>query len=384
VSALAVGLNLLHVTDRSGGMHTYARELVPALLRADPGAHLTAFVARDVARDLREADWAGDVEWIDVPVSWTYDRPWNPLAVAGAQWAGLPWQAARHRLDVLHGLAGIGPPVAGGRTASVVTVHDAIWMRFPHTMSRRATLAMRTFVPLGARRAARVIALSRAARRDVIAQLGLDPVRVEVVAHGAAEPGPAEAADEVRRALDLADGRVIACIAQLLPHKNLESLVGAAAQLPPDVTVVFVGAPTPYEHELRAAAERMGVRARVRFAGWLPQARLEGLYALATAVVLPSFDEGFGLPALEAMRRGVPLVCSDIPALRELTEGSALLFDPYEPERLREALLRVLEDEDLRAESVRVGRERAHAHTWGRAAEETLEVYRRASRRRAY
>ena len=372
-----VGLNLLHLTPRSGGMHTYARELMPALLAADDRLRLTAFVGREVPEDVRRGPWAREVEWVELPVSWNYGRPWNPLVIAAAQWAVLPLQARRRGLDVLHGMAGIGPPAHPG-VASVVTVHDAIWLRHPHTMSRRATLAMRAFVPPGARRADRVIALSRDAGDDVVRRLRLDPARADVIPHGAAEPGPGEPEAEVRRALDLGERRVVVCIAQLLPHKNLARLVRAAAGLPADAVLVIVGAPTPHELELRALVDELRISDRVRFAGWLPRARLEGLYALAAGVVLPSLDEGFGLTALEALRRGVPLACSDIPPLREITGDAALHFDPRDQAAIASALDALLHPGADSERRVAAGRERAMEFTWRRAARATLEAYRRA------
>jgi glycosyltransferase involved in cell wall biosynthesis len=373
VSGLSVGLNLLHVTARAGGMHTYARELIPALLSAGEGVRLTAFAGRDVSPELRGADWAGEVDWVELPVSWNYDRPWNPVAMAGAQWAALPALASRRRLDVLHGLAGIGPLAHPGVT-SVVTVHDAIWLRFPRTMSRRATLAMKAFVPPSARRAQRVIALSQAAGDDVSRRFRLDPGRVDVIPHGAAEPDPAEPEGTVRRALHLGDARVVACVAQLLPHKNLPTLIEAAAALPADVRLVLVGAPTAHEEELRAQAASLGLAERIRFAGWLPRARLEGLYALAAGIVLPSLEEGFGLPVLEAMRRGIPVACSDIPVLREVTNGTAILFEPLDRDELGGALNRLL-DPDAAAQRARLGRERARLFDWERTGSATVATY---------
>ena len=381
--ALRVGLNLLHLTPRSGGMHTYARELARALLTADAGVRLTAFAGRDLPADMRRSQWADEVDWVSLPVSWSYGRPWNPLAIAAAQWAALPALARRRRLDVLHGMAGIGPPAHPG-VSSVVTVPDAIWLRHPHTMSRRATLAMRVFVPPGAHRADRVIALSRDARDDVVARLRLDPDRVEVVAHGAAAPEAPEDAQAVRRALDLGESRVLACVSQLLPHKNLAALVRAAASLPEDARLVVVGAPTPHELELRALVAQLGAADRVRFAGWLPRERLEGVYALAAGVVLPSLDEGFGLTALEAMRRGVPVACSDIPVLREVTGEAALRFDPHDPAAIESALRALLREADEEtAKRVAAGRERARELTWQRAARGTLAAYERALEPRA-
>jgi alpha-1,3-rhamnosyl/mannosyltransferase len=151
------------------------------------------------------------------------------------------------------------------------------------------------------------------------------------------------------------------------------ALRDAGAQL------VLPGAPTEYENELRSLAENLGVADRVRFPAWVSDAELEALYASATCFVLPSLIEGFGLPVLEAMARGVPVACSDRPALPEVVGDAALLFDPTDQAAVTDAVRRLLTDKELRESLSARGLERARQFSWRRTAEATLASYRLAA-----
>jgi glycosyltransferase involved in cell wall biosynthesis len=204
--------------------------------------------------------------------------------------------------------------------------------------------------------------------------------KVDVVAQGvsarpAVEPTPAA---DLRARRGLGDGPVLLSVSAKRPHKNLVRLLDAIAQLPAErrPSLVLPGYPTPHEAELRARAAHLGLQ--VAFPAWVPDADLEGLYALAAAFVFPSLAEGFGLPVLEAMARGVPVACSDRSSLPEVAGDAALLFDPTDPAAITRAIERLLGDAELAAELARRGRLRAARFTWERAARETLAVYDRA------
>jgi glycosyltransferase involved in cell wall biosynthesis len=273
-------------------------------------------------------------------------------------------------------------PLVVPRVATVVTLLDLIWLRHPDTMTRRETIAMKGSAIPAARMADRVVAISEAAREDMQRTLGLDPARIDVTPLGVRVDGRAAPMDEaeVRRRLDLGDRQVVLCVSQKRTHKNLAALVRAMADL--DAVLVLPGSPTPYERELRDLAHRLGVADRVRFPEWLEEAELEGLYRVAACFALPSFEEGFGLPAHEAMGRGVPVCCSDASSLPEVVGDAGLLFDPHDIESVRDAIARLLGDPDLAARLAARGAERASTFTWRRTAEATLDVYRRAIRTR--
>ena len=164
------------------------------------------------------------------------------------------------------------------------------------------------------------------------------------------------------------------------PHKNLARLLEALALLPADRRPMLVvpGYPTWYETELRERAAALGVIDDVRFLAWVEAAELEALYALADCFVFPSLYEGFGLPVLEAMSRGVPVACSDRSSLPEVAGDAALLFDPESPPAIADAIERLLVDEALAARLREAGRAQAARFTWEATARGTLASYERA------
>jgi glycosyltransferase involved in cell wall biosynthesis len=377
---LRVGLNLIFLGERAGGAGRYARELPGALLAADPATAVHVFVSRDAPDDLRREPWAESVRWVNVPV--TMHGP--PLHVP-VEYLALPALAAARRLDVLHSPANTGPALTCG-AASVVSVLDLIWWHRPTEWeaSARVHHTMRRRVDHAVRRADRIFAISRAAEEDLIETLGVQRERIEVTPLGARPPVIQPATEAaVRAQLDLGDARVVLCVAQKRPYKNLHRLIRALPALGEGVVLVMPGSPTDYERELRALARELGVVERMRFPDWLSEEQLEGLYALSSVFVLPSLIEGFGLPVIEAMLRGVPVACSNIPALTEVACDATLMFDPERQEELTSAIRRLLEDKELAARLAARGRERAAHFTWKRTGQASLAGYRRATASRA-
>jgi glycosyltransferase involved in cell wall biosynthesis len=158
------------------------------------------------------------------------------------------------------------------------------------------------------------------------------------------------------------------------PHKNLPRLIEALAGIDDRPVLVMPGYPTQHDAELRDLAARLGVADDVRLLGWVSDADLEGLYALADAFAFPTLFEGFGLPVLEAMARGVPVACSDLPVLREVAGDAAVMFDPRDVSAIRSAIVQVLSG----GADTAAGRERAARFTWERTAELTVASYERA------
>lgn len=359
---MRVGLDLLYlVPGDTGGTETYARLLVPELAAA--GVELVAFMAAELAE---ERPW--DVETVRLPVSGG-GRAWRSLA----QQALLPAAARRARVDVLHSLANTAPAL--GRARRVVNIHDLIHRRFPETHAGVLGRGLDALVRLAAARADRIITLSQASRDDIVRFLRVDPARIDVVPPGpGADPVAAPTPEaELRERLGLGQRPIVLSVSAKRPHKNLERLIDALALLEPRPVLVLPGYPTAHEAELRARGGE-----DVRLPGWVSAEDLEGLYAAATCLAFPSLAEGFGLPVLEAMRRGLPVACSNATALPEAAGDAALLFDPLSVEEIAEALGRLLADEALRGELARRGRERAELFSWRRAAEGTLRSYERA------
>ena len=369
-----VGLNLIYlVPGETGGMEVVARELIPELVRAAPGHRFTAFVNPHAARDA-DAPWNSLANPVVVPVDARNRVQW----VRGEQQL-LPRLASRHGIDLVHSLASTAP--AWGRFRRVVTIHDLIYRFYPDAHPGLRTYGMRVLVRLAASRSDRVIADSSSTRNDLVRFLHADPSRVDVVPLGVGSTrADATPESELRRRLDLGDRRVVLSVSAKRPHKNLPALLDALVGIPADGRPVLVvpGYSTWHEADLRDHAARLGVTGDVRFLGWVSSGDLEGLYELADCFVFPSLYEGFGLPVLEAMRRGVPVACSSASSLPEVAGDAALLFDPHDTEAIRAAMERLLSDRELAGDLAARGRERAKAFSWERSARETLASYERA------
>jgi glycosyltransferase involved in cell wall biosynthesis len=371
-----VGLNLLFlVPGETGGMEIVARELIPALLEAAPrDTRFTAFINREAAA-AKDGPWGELLPAVTVPVSARNRVQW----VLGEQLL-LPRLAAREGVDLLHSLASTAP--GWGRFRRVVTVHDLIYARFPEAHAGIRALGMRALVPLAVRRSDRVIADSRSTRDDLVEVLGAPAARIDVVplGVGAVRRHEPTAERELRERLGLGERRVALSLSAKRPHKNLLALIGALARIPGErrPLLVLPGYPTAHEADLRERARAAGVYGDVRFLDWLGGEDFEGLWEIAELFVFPSLYEGFGLPVLEAMARGVPVACSNASSLPEVAGDAALMFDPQEEAAIAAAIERLLSDsaevERLRAR----GLERAREFTWERSARMTLESYERA------
>jgi glycosyltransferase involved in cell wall biosynthesis len=258
---------------------------------------------------------------------------------------------------------------------------DLIWLHRPKDWEEdpRAHRAMRRLVLHSLKHADRVFAISHAAADDFVSTLKYPADRIVVTPLGVHPPsGSGTPAHKLREQLSLGSGRVLLCVAQKRPYKNLECLIRALPELDPDVVLVLPGTSTPYEARLRRLAEELVVRARLRLPSWLSEADLAGLYDLSTAFALPSLIEGFGIPVLEAMSHGLPVACSNIPALREVAGGATLLFDPSDQREISSCLRRLVSDDRLRRDLAAAGRRQAARFDWRSTGVATLQGYRAA------
>jgi glycosyltransferase involved in cell wall biosynthesis len=368
---MRVALNLVFlVPGETGGMEIYARELA-ARLAGRPGLDVVALVNREAAS--QEGPWGQAVPMRVVPVHARNRVEW----VRGEQWH-VPRLAGD--ADLIHSLASTAP--LRSRARRITTIHDLNYKLVPESHFGLRALGMRALVPAAARRSHRIIVDAASTRRDLADHLGTPPGKVDVVPLGVTPRPPVEPtpAGELRQRLGLGDRPVLLSVSAKRPHKNLLRLLDAVAAIPAErrPVVVLPGYPTPHETELRERAVQLGLD--VAFPAWLPAADLEGLYELASAFVFPSLCEGFGLPVLEAMARGVPVACSDRSSLPEVAGDAALLFDPEDPRAIASAVERLLGDA-AEAERLRTaGRERVERFSWERTADLTVESYRRVLR----
>jgi glycosyltransferase involved in cell wall biosynthesis len=352
----------------SGGPETYMRGLVPALCEERPAARLTVVTTRSGASALRRDGWS---EWADVRELPCEDG--QRLRRTWAEQVLLPRLARRLRADVLHSLASLAP--LRPRVPAAITLHDVTFV-LRRTFSRTTTVGMREIMLRAARRAEALLAPSAATRDEICALFGLDPADVAVVPHGPGRPAEVEPMPEpkLRERHGLRGGRVVLCVAAKRPHKNQELLLRALEHLEGDNMVVLVGQAEPYEGELRVLAARLGVQDRVRFLEFVPDPELEGLWRLAECAAFPTLGEGFGLPVLEAMARGVPVACSDLPVLREVGGDVPHYFTPNDPAAAAGAIEAARRDTHAKT----AGPRRAARFTWEESARLHWEAYERA------
>jgi glycosyltransferase involved in cell wall biosynthesis len=370
---LTVGLNLIFlVPGETGGMEVYARELLAAMAAVEtPSTRFVAFINRETEH--QPGPWLQMAHSVVVPVRASRRAEW----VRGEQEL-LPRLAAREGVQLMHSLASTAP--AWGRFRRVVTVHDLIYRRFPEAHAGLRSLGMRVLVPLAVRRSDRIITDSASTKRDVVELLGTPAEHIDVVplGIGALERVAPLAEAELRERFALGDRRVLLALSAKRPHKNLAALLEACALLEPRPILVLGGYKTEYELELRERAQALGIADDVRWPGWIDAAELEGLWRISAGFVFPSLYEGFGLPVLEAMARGVAVACSNGSSLPEVAGDAALLFDPSDPRAIAGAIEQLLAGgaaiERLRS----AGLQRAATFTWARTASLTLDSYARA------
>lgn len=371
-----IGLNMVFVLPgQTGGIEIYANELIQALRARARGVTFVAFVNQYA---LPELDWLKDgIEVVPLPVYPRSRSGWVP-----GELTLLPSQAEKAGCDLVHSLASTGP--ATGHFKRITTVHDLIYRILPQFHRGLRYLGPKFFVsriliPLAARASQIVIADSDAAARDIRRLLRLPQEKVVVVPMGPGKTrrAPPEDISVLRTRYDLGARPIALSVAAKWPHKNHDGLIRAVARLPAAERPVLVlpGYPTHHEDTLQHLAGSLGVADDVRFLGWVSESELEGLYAAATACVLPSFYEGFGLPVLEAMARGVPLACSRGGAMEDLAGDAALTFDPCDTDQIAAVLRRLLTESEISERLRQKALRRASCFSWNKAADATLRVY---------
>jgi glycosyltransferase involved in cell wall biosynthesis len=370
------------VAPNRTGIGQYTWELLRHLPLVDPGTTYVAWYlnARGMAggprRFLRELAAPNLVErWTPIPARW-FDRLSRRFDLPRLEWF--------IRFDVLLAPNFIPPPTRARRL--VVTVHDLAFRRFPETAPHgtRWWLGRLDRALAGA---VRIIAVSESTRRDLLELYGVRPERVVVIPHGVDRdvfrPASAQELEAVRRRFGI-DGPYLLSLGGIEPRKNLPGLVRAFAALPAGIrpTLVIAGVGVAWNPEGGRALDEVldevspEVRRRIAMVGYVAGADKAALIGGAEALVYPSLYEGFGLPVLEAMACGTPVLTSDLSALPEVAGGAAVLVDPRDVDSVRDGMERLLTDDGLRERLAEAGMARATAFSWTETARRTAAVLR--------
>jgi glycosyltransferase involved in cell wall biosynthesis len=288
----------------------------------------------------------------------------------------------RERPDVFHAPHYVLPPAV--RCRSVVTIHDCIHLMFPQYLPNRAAYAYaKASMWNAAKRSDRILTVSEASKRDILHFFDVPPEKVVVVYNAIDErfwnvPNADDVA-RVRERYQLEHGFVL-YVGNIKPHKNLVRLIEAFDELRKQggfdaLKLLIIGDEISRLPALRLAVHSHKLHKHVRFLGYLPDETLAVLYRLAAVFVFPSLYEGFGLPPLEAMASGTPVVTSNVSSLPEVAGDAAVLVDPYEPREIMEGIRRVLTEPALAQELRIKGLVRAREFSWERSVARTCELY---------
>jgi len=353
-------------TYRSAGISTYIGSLLRYLPEAAPEFRYTAWMS--VRPDGKEG--VAKVQ-TRIPVSWA------PARIAWEQFC-LPVVARRAKLDLLHGMA-FSVPLSLS-CPSVVTVFDMSFALFPHYHPAGRRLYLSLFARLAVRRAKKVIAISESTKRDVCNLLAAEPSKIEVIPCGVDERfRPLSVQERCAFKEQKGLGRYVYYQGTLEPRKDVTTLIEAFSLVRErgidECDLIIAGAPGWKYDDVYSAVERLELKDAVRFLGYVSPDESSLWYGAADLFVFPSLYEGFGLPPLEAMRCGVPVIVSATSAMPEVVGDAGMFFAPHDVEALADAMYAVLSDESLARSLGAKGLERARSFTWRRTAERTAALY---------
>lgn len=361
------------VLQQQAGLGRYAAGLIQGLMTIDPDG--------DYAISYNKSQSVNPDPPLDMLPRYTSslgNKPWrlyNALSYFGAPLM----EGFFNGVSVYHSTGHLLPRLRGVRT--VFTLHDLIPLRFPEYHLPLNRIFLRVMLPRFLQQADAIVAVSAHTRRDAIRLLGTDPQKITVISEGVdprfrpvTEAGRLAA---VRAAYHLPD-KFILYVSTIEPRKNHITLLRAYAAMREqhsEVGLVIAGSRGWMWQEFFRVLERQGLENEVRVIGWVPDSDLPALISAATVFACPSLYEGFGLPPLEAMACGTAVICSSSSSLPEVVGEDALLCGPQDVDGWRDALSRVLQDDEIRGDLEARGKDRAAGFTWEAAARDTRAVY---------
>ena len=373
---LHIAIDAHSVGAELGGNESYATNLIEALAEIDQANLYTLYVTKQAAID------RFDNRWANFKVRKTL--PHTPLVRIPLT---LSRELRRHPVDVLH-VQYTAPPLAP--CPVVTTIHDLAFEHLPETFNRRSWMQLRLTVRRTAKKAAQIITVSEYSRRDISQTYGIAPKRITVTPEAAPiHFAPVTNETELKKIRESygIEADYILSLCSIQPRKNLERLIEAysclrgirpESKLP---QLVLAGKRGWLDSGTFRAVERNGLGKHVLFTGYIPEQDLPALYSGANCFVYPSYFEGFGLPVVEAMQCGVPVIAGNRTSLPEVVGEAGLLFDPFDTRALVEAITRILDDSECRAELRAKGLQRAGDFNWKTTAQLTLMTYQQAAKR---
>jgi glycosyltransferase involved in cell wall biosynthesis len=377
---MRIGIDYTAAVRQGGGIGRYTRNLVRALAGLDKENDYALFVAGGWGRGDGLGPWPDNYHVHSVPLSdrWMHIL-WQRFRLP------LPVQVFTGSLDLFHSPDFVLPPT--GHTPALLTVHDLSFLRVPHCFVPGFRDYLEGAVSRAVKQAEHILADSQSTRLDLVELLGVGRERVTVLYPGVESRfRPVEDAEllgRVRARYELPDQYILG-LSTLQPRKNFDGLIKAFVRLLrarghdsqfADLHLVIGGGKGWLYEDLFERAESSGFDSRIHFPGFVDDADLPALLSLAAVFAFPSWYEGFGLPVLEAMACGTPVVAADNSSLPEVVGEAGLLVDAGDVDALSDALARLLLDKALRAQLMSSGREQARRFAWDAAARQLLDLY---------
>lgn len=374
---MRIGTDAKRAVRNLTGLGNYSRLVMEALAKEKPEMQLVAYTP-----DMRPNPRLRPL--LDLPnIEWRMPQPGEaPLGKSAWRTFGITRCLAKDHIDLYHGLSNELPlNIRSASTPTVVTVHDVIWRRLPYCYKTADRLLYDYKYGRSARNATRVVAVSERTKADIVEFYGVDPDRIDVVYQGCdasfKRPHTAQEIAEAQAAFGIR-GRYIIQVGTIERRKNLDLTVRALSALPDDISLVAVGRDNGWLERVKSIAASAGVASRVSYLHDVPFSQIPLLNAGAVVAAYPSRYEGFGIPVIEAIESGVPVVAAKGSCLEEAGGPGALYVDPDSPREMAEALRFFIENPDAAASAVEAGRAHTSRFDTSGMASAIADVYARA------
>ncbi|WP_027718318.1 glycosyltransferase family 4 protein [Desulfovirgula thermocuniculi] len=363
---VGIDVDILGLSNTYTGIPNYIRYLVDGLTKLEPSAHRIFLVSRRPVF----ANESLPGHFSQAVARWPFKRGWNSLA--------LPCSAWRLKLDLLH-LPAFSTPIFAP-CPLVVTVHDLAYLVYPDCCQQEIREYLTRRVPFALKKASAVITPTASVKREIVKYFGLPEEKIFPVWHGVSPKCKVLARDvvaKIRSELALPEPFVL-FVGTVEPRKNLRRLIeayGRAVAQGLEHSLVIAGMRGWLCEEIYELPRRLGLEKKVIFLGYVPDDLLHALYNAADLFIYPSLYEGFGLPVLEAMACGTPVIASRIPSLSEVVGEAAMLVEPLDADAIASAMLFLAGNHEARRSLAQKGLERAREFSWEKTAQETIRVY---------
>ncbi|HUS94624.1 MAG TPA: glycosyltransferase family 1 protein [Patescibacteria group bacterium] len=373
-----IGIDVTSALNQGAGIGRYTRELIKAVVFESAADKFTLISAKLPHTNQLKNPFMPlkpNVVFKELPFDerWMH-RIWYRLKVP------LSVQNFTGRLDLFHSPDFVLPPI-NKKTPTLLTIHDLSFIRYPETFTPELVAYLNQIVPWSINRATHILADSKTTKDDLVTQWNVDPVKVSVLYSGVGgnfEPitNP-RSIKKVRKKYDLGDKPYLISVGTVQPRKNYRMLIRAfrpvAENFPNDL--IIVGGKGWMHDQILGEVEAQGLHGRVKFLGYVDDSDLPALYSAATILASPSLYEGFGLPILEAMACGVPVIASNVSSLPEVVGDAGVLLPTEDTDAWSQAMMNLIEDMSQRTKLVGAGFLRARQFTWSKSAKELMSIY---------